>query len=219
MKKIVTYWLIAVTLVFATIGVAKEPRNLSASKQEVMRYYESHQYDEDVSKIIASAMRYLDLRLKQPHPSNKKPAIVLDIDETSLSNYPSLVKMNFGGTNIDFKRVEKAANDPVIAPTLKLYRYAKAHNIAVLFITGRDEDERVPTIQNLQTAGYKSWDALFLRTSADKNKTAAIYKTALRKQLSQSYDIILNIGDQKSDLVGGYADKSFKLPNPFYYIP
>jgi len=30
---------------------------------------------------------------------------------------------------------------------------------------------------------------------------------------------ILNMGDQESDPAGGYADVTFKLPNPFYYIP
>jgi len=28
--------------------------------------------------------------------------------------------------------------------------------------------------------------------------------------------IIANIGDQESDLAGGFAEKTFKLPNPFY---
>jgi acid phosphatase len=28
--------------------------------------------------------------------------------------------------------------------------------------------------------------------------------------------IIANMGDQASDLAGGHAEKTFKLPNPFY---
>ena len=36
---------------------------------------------------------------------------------------------------------------------------------------------------------------------------------------SQGYDIVGNFGDQFSDLIGGYADKTFKLPNPNYYLP
>jgi hypothetical protein len=27
------------------------------------------------------------------------------------------------------------------------------------------------------------------------------------------------MGDQLSDLEGGYAERTFKLPNPFYWIP
>jgi hypothetical protein len=29
----------------------------------------------------------------------------------------------------------------------------------------------------------------------------------------------VNIGDQMSDLDGGFAERTYKLPNPFYFIP
>ncbi len=46
------------------------------------------------------------------------------------------------------------------------------------------------------------------------------YKTAMRKKITeQGYDIVLSMGDQYSDLVGGYDDAMFKVPNPYYYIP
>ena len=35
---------------------------------------------------------------------------------------------------------------------------------------------------------------------------------------NNGYDIVLNMGDQYSDLKGGYAERVFKLPNPFYYV-
>jgi hypothetical protein len=46
------------------------------------------------------------------------------------------------------------------------------------------------------------------------------YKTATRKHIeSLGYEIVANFGDQYSDLEGGYADKTFKLPNPTYFLP
>ena len=33
------------------------------------------------------------------------------------------------------------------------------------------------------------------------------------------YDVVANLGDQYSDLIGGYADRAVKLPNPTYYLP
>ena len=33
---------------------------------------------------------------------------------------------------------------------------------------------------------------------------------------AEGYTIIGNIGDQLSDLEGGHAERTFKLPNPFY---
>jgi len=36
---------------------------------------------------------------------------------------------------------------------------------------------------------------------------------------SLGYDIVANFGDQFSDLKGGFADRTFKVPNPMYYLP
>ena len=47
------------------------------------------------------------------------------------------------------------------------------------------------------------------------------FKIQARKALlDEGYNIIANIGDQQSDLDGGYpvVDCQFKLPNPFYLI-
>jgi len=33
------------------------------------------------------------------------------------------------------------------------------------------------------------------------------------------FNIVANFGDQYSDLTGGFADKTFKVPNPMYYLP
>ena len=46
------------------------------------------------------------------------------------------------------------------------------------------------------------------------------YKSGTRAYIeSQGYNIVADIGDQFSDLLGGYADKTFKMPNPNYYLP
>jgi predicted secreted acid phosphatase len=46
------------------------------------------------------------------------------------------------------------------------------------------------------------------------------YKSGTRAYIeSQGYDVVADIGDQFSDLEGGFADKTFKMPNPNYYLP
>ena len=42
---------------------------------------------------------------------------------------------------------------------------------------------------------------------------------ARRKLEETGYRIVVNIGDQQSDLDGGFAECGFKVPNPFYFIP
>ena len=46
------------------------------------------------------------------------------------------------------------------------------------------------------------------------------YKSGVRAHIeSLGYEIVGNFGDQFSDLEGGFADKTFKLPNPNYFLP
>lgn len=218
MKKILSLVLVSVTLT-AGFAYAQEPANLSILKQKVKRYHDSGNYDKDIANVMQKAMRYLELRIKRQDFTGK-PAIVLDIDETSLSNYPDMVRLDFGGTIEEIRADEDKGLDEPIVPTIKLYRLAKENKIAVFFLTGRFEEERGVTEENLKKAGYSNYDGLILRDGELRNAPAAVYKTARRKELeAKGYDIIISIGDQQSDLRGGFADKTFKLPNPYYFIP
>jgi acid phosphatase len=200
---------------------AREPKNVASIKTELIRYHDSGNYLKDQAAVINQAMVYLKERLANEKKSSspEKLAIVLDIDETSLSNYASMHEMDFGGKLKDINEAEGKGNDPAIQPTLELYRYAKANNIAVFFVTGRTEQYRDATIKNLQDAGYKDWNDLILKPETYQEKSAAPFKIAARDNIEkQGYHIILNIGDQKSDLVGHHAEKTFKLPNPYYMV-
>ncbi|HET7026605.1 MAG TPA: HAD family acid phosphatase [Candidatus Limnocylindrales bacterium] len=46
------------------------------------------------------------------------------------------------------------------------------------------------------------------------------YKSGVRAHIEDlGFDIVANFGDQFSDLEGGFADRTFKLPNPNYFLP
>lgn len=220
MKKITALIVSASLVLAASFAYAKEPANLAIAKAAVIKYHDSGEYLQDISAVIQQAKNKLETELQQHAADKKKKAIVLDIDETALSNYVSMLRLNFGGTLEEITQDEDKGKDPGIKPTLALFQYAKAHGIAVFFITGRQESERAVTIDNLNKAGYSNWDGLVLRSADYKKAPAAVYKTAMRKQLvDQGYDIMMNIGDQDSDLRGGFADHGYKLPNPYYLIP
>jgi len=59
-----------------------------------------------------------------------------------------------------------------------------------------------------------------LRATEDEGKKAIVYKSEKRAELvSEGYRIHGNSGDQWSDLLGyAVANRSFKIPNPMYYI-
>ena len=89
----------------------------------------------------------------------------------------------------------------------------------MFFVTGRPEAQRDVTVQNLTREGYKDWDGLSLKPAAPAMTTVQ-YKSGARAAIEQQgFRIIANVGDQYSDLAGGHADRAFKIPNPFYFLP
>lgn len=79
---------------------------------------------------------------------------------------------------------------------------------------------RLVTQLNLKRAGFKNWTGLYFRPENYNQPSIIPFKSGMRQAISkQGYLIIASIGDQNSDLLGGYAQKGYKLPNPFYYLP
>lgn len=202
--------------------IFSDPPNLTLVKNELKNYYNSGLYQKELTYVIKKAQKYIDQQaeINQKEKQPKKLALVLDIDETSLSNYKYMIKRDFGGNREQFHKDIMAANAPVIKPMLSLYRDAQNHGIKVFFITGRNESERKATEKNLRKAGYSGWSGLYLRPMKYSSKSIIPFKSHTRKMLTEKgYIIVASIGDQYSDLKGGYAQKVFKLPNPFYYLP
>lgn len=149
-----------------------------------------------------------------PKRLSGKPAIVIDIDETALSNYDGLAATGF----LSVGQALQAAlgTGTAIKPVLDLYKLARSRSVAVFFITGRPDLIAGPTASNLKAAGYSAWDGLQFKPSGLHTLE---YKAGARAAIEKKgYDIVINIGDQESDLDGGHADRSFKVANPFYFI-
>jgi predicted secreted acid phosphatase len=150
--------------------------------------------------------------------SKRKLAIVFDIDETTLSNYTAIDADNFTfGPNSQAEAQNQVGE--AIPPSLALFNLAKQKDIAIFLITGRRENVRTPTEQNLAREGYTGYKQLFLKPQTS-TATTVDYKSGARDAIEdQGYRIVANVGDQYSDLAGGHADVVFKLPNPFYFLP
>ena len=199
----------------------------------LVQYHDSGHYESDLETVGGKAEAYLDRRVPKIRSKAKqrcraqgidpcpkpKLALVLDIDETSLSNYSALAATSFKGATAALTTSLFAATSPAIEPTLQLFDDARSQKVSVFFITGRPDLQviRDRTEENLTSAGYSGWKELVLKPS-DAPGTRD-YKSAARAAIEDDgYRIVLNVGDQDSDLKGGYADKAYKLPNPFYFI-
>lgn len=208
------------SLIICTPLFATPPSpNLTILKQELVKYHDSGQYFKDVADAVEPAKQYLISRINN-NPSHKKLAVVFDLDETLFSSYKTMKQLNFGVTSHDVLIQNASSDEAGIPPTIALYQFAKKHHIAIFIISGRMTKFRKNTEANLQNLGMSGWNQLYLKPMNSKGKSISAFKSGVRKKITEAgYDIVLNIGDQTSDLSGGYADKSIKIPNPYYYVP
>ncbi|GBR29700.1 HAD family acid phosphatase [Gluconobacter kondonii] len=219
--------LLATSLFVAPLAaLAAPPANVGDAIMAASAYHDSGDYQRDFDAVVAQARQWI----KQTAPKTRHPAIVLDIDETTLSNWDEIRADDFGyipaGPCDALPKGpcgaiawEKSGRAPAFASMRALIEEAQANHVAVFFVTGRHEDERDATERNLHLAGIQHWDGLYLRPMTSHGY-AALYKAPTRERIERKgYTIIASLGDQPSDLSGGFAEKTFLLPNPFYRIP
>jgi putative acid phosphatase of HAD superfamily subfamily IIIB len=201
-------------------------------------------YAKEARSVAAAGSRYL----AAPHHTHKTKAILLDVDDTSLATWNYEIFSNWAfnpTTNADYVLNQRF---PAVPGMVDLVKKASREGYAIFFLTGRGAAQEQATLGNLTSdgigvdAGYpqptklsNGEDGLFTKPAvadypdylkkacaADPNGscTTIHYKSATRAHIeSLGYDIVANFGDQFSDLKGGFADRTFKLPNPNYYLP
>jgi predicted secreted acid phosphatase len=204
-----------------------QPANIGDLKTEATGYYDSGAYLIDLQLAAAPAATWID----EEAPRVDRPAVVFDIDETALSNW-EVIKANDFGRVIDgpcarlpqgpcgWRAWDLTPQSTVIGPTLDVFTAARDRAASVFFITGRDESQRAATEHNLAAAGYTGYTRLIMEPVGAHYASAADFKAPQRAAITQQgYTIIANMGDQPSDLDGGFAERTYLLPNPFYRIP
>ena len=208
-------------------GGSKAPSNVGELKLELREYYDSGRYAVEFAAAIAEARKQLGR--KSPRPGQRF-AVVLDIDETALSNWAALQANDFGFVTAGpcvlpqgpcgWEAWLARAEAPAMGPTLELFREAKAAGFGVFFISTRTERFRAATERNLMAAGYAGWAGVVLRSDDAPLGPAAAHKGPARCRIEAlGWTVILNVGDQPSDLAGSCAERSVLVPNPFYRVP
>lgn len=153
-------------------------------------------WQKDVTAVVDTATPYIQQRTA--NSSGQKLAIVFDIDNTTLeTHYTPWYQLP----------------TPALKPSLALAKYAKSRGVAVFFVTARPGIIESLTEWNLENVGYPV-DGLYVRDLPDLFAEVAAYKTASRADIeSDGYTIIANVGNNTTDLVGGHAERTYKLPD------
>lgn len=209
-----------------SVIVASEPiENFGTERYRLADYAEcvgkGGCYWADLDAQTKRAEAALDRAVALAKPGEKL-AMVLDIDETSLSGFCELRREDYGFLLASFNKWVVTADASMPIPgTVRLFNKARVDGVDVFFITGRWDEQRESTSKNLELAGYKGWKGLSLRTGPQKQMATVPYKAEERKKIVDAgYRIVLNMGDQWSDLNGdARGEIRVKLPNPFYYLP
>ena len=201
-------------------------------------------YAKEAKSVASDGKRWLATR---HHPKGTK-AILLDVDDTSLATWNYEIFSNWAfnpTTNGTFVTEQRF---PAVPGMVDLAKTAEREGYAIFFLTGRGAAQEQATLGNLTADGIgvdagfpkptglpNGEDGLFtkpavadypayLKTACASDPNGACttihYKSATRAHIeSLGYDIVANFGDQFSDLKGGHADRTFKVPNPNYYLP
>jgi hypothetical protein len=100
---------------------------------------------------------------------------------------------------------------------------------SVFYVTGRPGPFQEVTLQNLAEQGIPAPRQLFTKPTTapfppylpcKASCTTIDYKSRTRAHIEHlGYQIVANIGDQASDLAGGHAERTFRVPNPMYITP
>ncbi len=198
-------------------------------------------YANEASSVAAQGSQWLSARSKV---GNK--AIVLDVDDTTLATWNYEIFSNWAydpATNATYVTGQLF---PPVPGMVDMVNQAANEGYAIFFLTGRPAAQAAATLGNLGTdgvgvdAGYPAPEELFTKPpvgsypdflnkpefcadaiAAGKSCPTIQYKSGVRAHIENDlgYEIVGNFGDQFSDLIGGYADKTFKLPNPNYFLP
>ncbi|QWW19483.1 hypothetical protein I6B53_10450 [Schaalia sp. 19OD2882] len=213
----------------------------AATMDEELGQYVSNKTDSpyirELLAITGKAKTEVVANCKAAVARGERPAITLDADDTTLWTYDmeEWLEFNFSAA----KQTEYLKTDyhalPATPGMVDLVTAAKGAGCEIIGLTGRSDDLKEVTQRNLVEVGYPAIDpSLYFTKKSSKaaelpawvscagEKCSTVeFKSSVRKHIEKDlgYRIVGNFGDQYSDLIGGYSDVAYKLPNPTYYLP
>ena len=133
--------------------------------------------------------------------SSKKPAIIVDVDETVLDNSSFQSRTILSGLSYPngWAKWVNESNASAVEGVYEFLHYAKDSDVKIFYVTNRLESFREPTIKNLKRLGLPFDDnknTLLMRV--DENVRD---KTERRRNIADDYRIVLLVGDQLTDFI------------------
>ncbi len=187
-------------LIFCLSSCNKKP----ISKKEHSIYWQKN--SAEYVALSYQAFNIAKLRLDKSVKSfDRKPAIVIDIDETILNNLPYNEMLIDSSKSFNEQSWSRWVNKKIakaIPGSLEFLNYAQTKNIELIYLSNRRIENYEPTKENLISLGFP-FNEKTLMLLRDETTD----KTKRRNSLSK-YEIIMLIGDNLSDFDSVFYNKS-----------
>ncbi len=137
-------------------------------------------------------------------PKDKKPAIIVDIDDTLINGSPFFSSLIDTSESFTIERIRSwwnygADHQEALPGALEFIKYAETNKIEIFYISGRYKDVMPQTIKALKRCGFPfaDQDHILLQTPATKMLSKAKRRELVKEK---GFDILLYMGDQLDDL-------------------
>lgn len=175
---------------------------------------QSAEYRAAARQTYAAARTALDAALADPdwvgaeeetaNDPSQPPAVILDVDETSLDNTPFQARVIRAGMTYNKKMWVEWVNEsaaPPVPGAKEFLEYARSRGVTPFYITNRDSPEEAEgTRLNLERAGFPidaRGETLLLRGENGWQSD----KSARRAHVAATHRVLLLLGDDLNDFV------------------
>jgi 5'-nucleotidase (lipoprotein e(P4) family) len=243
-----TRTLVLITAVSVLLSACVPRRQADADMDALLWSTASAEYEVIARQIFYQAQRQLDRQLDKKNESavleqlppfeKLPPAIIVDVDDTLLSNgalHYRLMAEEKAFDNAAWVAWVNEARSRPIAGAAEYVEHASKKGVTVFYISNRDISLLEGTWRNLKQLGFPLEEGrqqlLLLNGSSDWGPD----KSSRRAHVARQYRILQVVGDGLGDFIGGTAsmsleeqrhisseyvdywgDKWFMLPNPVY---
>jgi 5'-nucleotidase (lipoprotein e(P4) family) len=142
--------------------------------------------------------------------TEKKRAVIVDIDETILNNsrYEGRAIRINRGYPYEWDRWIDLAQAEAIPGSVDFLNYAVSKNVDVFYVTNRKERDRKGTLENLRRLGFPQADDEHLLTRREESS-----KETRRRRIAETHHVVLLIGDNLADFSHVFEKKTVQQRN------
>lgn len=195
-------------------AVAQKPE-VSLPNERLVVAVSWFQNSAEAEALFYQAYNFARYRLDEAianHDSERKVAVVMDIDETILDNSPFMASLVDDETdNLEgWYAWTRAATAKALPGALDFVNYAKNRGVEIFYITNRDINDHASTLLNLRREGFPFSDSAHLLVKNDLSYSSGntSSKKSRREKVQETHDILLLIGDNLNDFHEWFEDRS-----------